>query len=589
MGRLCAALIVIIVSLTASADTGELNRGEALHREFVPGPFDIAEAEFLRSDSATPPTGGTWRHVVLPHLWPRVGDGPLFGWYRFRLPDAPYRFQAAVYLWRFSMNAAVWMNDEFLGDGGRFSEPVARNWNRPFLFLIPKSAWHTSENYLYIRLAVYPGWGNLPPIVVGPYDELRRDYEQRFTWQITFSQATFFVSLVTALVAFTLWMADRASPVYGIFGLTCLAWSVFSLNLFIQEIPVSAHTWWWLVHSSVDWYGVTLTLFAHRLLGLQRVRLDRLFIMFATMATLYYGVIDLPTLSRYNSYVHLVTLCITAYLVAIAVLHLIRTFSIEAAALATCMAMVVLFGIHDLSLNAMVTATLWQSQFFLLQFAAPLLMVTMLVILSRRFIKALILKIDAEQEIRRERERIYSDIHDDVGSRLLSLVYSADSESQAQRARETLQEVRSIVSGGKAKGGRLDDVLERYRSELQQRCGAAGIELDWVESNSGIASVSDTLDYHLQRVLRELVSNVIKHAQTARLDVLVQGGPDTVQVVVRDYGTTTGDPRDYVQGTGISNILRRVMELGGSVTWRDAAPGCRVDLILPLPKRQGAA
>jgi hypothetical protein len=96
------------------------------------------------------------------------------GWYRFKLDEKQHEGKQALYLWRFSMNAAVWLNDEFLGDGGRFEEPIARNWNRPFLFLLPNSAWNEKDNYLYIKLAVYFGWGHLSPIINGPNADLRQ-------------------------------------------------------------------------------------------------------------------------------------------------------------------------------------------------------------------------------------------------------------------------------------------------------------------------------------------------------------------------------------------------------------------------------
>lgn len=39
-----------------------------------------------------------------------------------------------------------------------------------------------------------------------------------------------------------------------------------------------------------------------------------------------------------------------------------------------------------------------------------------------------------------ERERIYADLHDDIGAKLLSLVYQAEQPAQADLARSILQE-----------------------------------------------------------------------------------------------------------------------------------------------------
>ena len=57
------------------------------------------------------------------------------GWYRLELPaSGSKRERFSVYLARVNMNAAVYFNGDFVGDGGSFREPIARNWNRPLLF-----------------------------------------------------------------------------------------------------------------------------------------------------------------------------------------------------------------------------------------------------------------------------------------------------------------------------------------------------------------------------------------------------------------------------------------------------------------------
>ncbi|XOV89106.1 MAG: ATP-binding protein [Pseudomonadota bacterium] len=584
--NLCSLLILLLMPGAGScAVAGDgLNRDDSLHDRYVAGQYDRTLAEFQQSDAMTPPVNGPWTAVKLPHLWPREVPGVLSGWYRFELPDEPYEVQSAVYLWRFSMNAAVWLNDQFLGDGGRFTEPMARNWNRPMLFLLPASAWQPEDNFLYVKLAVYPGWGHLPPIVIGPYEKLRPDYDKRFRWQISFSEATWFISLITALVALTFWSIDRGSSIYGIFGLTCLAWSLYSLNNFIQEIPVSAKTWWWAVHSSVDWYGILLALFGHRLMNVRARLLERVFLAFGILATLFYAVVELSTLSRYNSLIHLVTMAIVVYVVCQCAYRLWRSPDIETGAFAFCMGVIMAFGIHDLSMNAMVTVSLWQNQFFWLHFSAPILMITMLVMLSRRYVLALRTRLVAEQQIRSERERIFADVHDDVGSKVLSLVYAAESETQANMAREALRDIRSIVSGATLEGGRFLDLLDEWHAEVQERCELAEFTLQWQVIGEQEAVVSDSFHYHLKRIFRELVTNALKHAAARQLEIVIRLEPALLRVSVRDFGNGTRTPARLEPGSGMSSVQRRVTDLGGEVTWRDAAPGCRVSLSIPWEK-----
>tara|TARA_R110002072_G_scaffold1780_11_gene14872 strand:+ start:4679 stop:6415 length:1737 start_codon:yes stop_codon:yes gene_type:complete len=555
-------------------------QAEQLSDRYQGGPYDRVDADFVLSTTDTPPINADWQPIRLPHLWKQADLDGRVGWYRFSLSDQPGDVQQAVYLWRFSMNIAVWINGDFLGDGGRFSEPVARNWNRPFFFRLPQSAWHEGQNYLYVKLMTYPNWGNLTPLLIGPASELLPLYKQRFFWQILMSQATFYISIITALVAFSLLAADRSSALYGWFGLSCLAWGMYSINLYIQEIPVSAKLWWSLVHSAVDWYGVTLALFAHRLMNIRVPALDRTLLAYGAFATLTYLSVDLNQLSRLNSYFHFITLCIVAYLLVISLWQTIKTRQVHTMALAFCMAIVAGFGAHDFSMNAMINPALWQHQFFWLQFSAPILMLTMLVILAYRFVMSFREQVNAEQRVRIERERIYSDIHDDVGSRVLSLVYSAETDAHADLAREALREIRAIVAGGSSTGGSIVTILKPIEAEARERFSSASIEMTWaLDLSDERIHINDTFQYHLQRILRELVSNTIKHAHSKRVDISVQATEANIVISFRDYGCGFDAPQS---GTGIGGVSRRVADLKGIVEWQSATPGCCVNLQLPF-------
>jgi hypothetical protein len=100
--------------------------------------FDAAQ--FVLEDATVPPADtAPWKAQPLPDNWnllrPGVGGN---GWYRirFELPDERGELQA-IYVRKLSMNAAFYVNGSFVGSGGSFDEPVARNWNRPQFVTIP--------------------------------------------------------------------------------------------------------------------------------------------------------------------------------------------------------------------------------------------------------------------------------------------------------------------------------------------------------------------------------------------------------------------------------------------------------------------
>lgn len=123
-----------------------------------------------------------WEEVALPDRWninhPATGG---FIWYRLSLPigsapTEPY----AIYVPRVNMNLALYLNGQLIGDGGRFSEPVARNWNRALLFNVPASLLRPGENLIHLRVFGYRNSNSgLSEIMAGPASALAPHYERR--------------------------------------------------------------------------------------------------------------------------------------------------------------------------------------------------------------------------------------------------------------------------------------------------------------------------------------------------------------------------------------------------------------------------
>jgi hypothetical protein len=84
-----------------------------------------------------------------------------------------------------------------------------------------------------------------------------------------------------------------------------------------------------------------------------------------------------------------------------------------------------------------------------------------------------------DQFTERERKRIASDLHDDLGAKLLTIVHTADATRVPQLAREALEEMRLSVRGLAGRPVRLDDALADWRAEIIGRLTQAKIETLW--------------------------------------------------------------------------------------------------------------
>ncbi len=75
----------------------------------------------------------------------------------------------------------------------------------------------------------------------------------------------------------------------------------------------------------------------------------------------------------------------------------------------------------------------------------------------------------------------------------------------------------------------------------------------------------------LTRVLRELVSNALYHAQATRVDVSLTLTQRQLRLAVGDDGNGR-EPQTWSHGLGLGGVRKRVKLLGGEVHWRENSP-----------------
>lgn len=187
-----------------------------------------------------------------------------------------------------------------------------------------------------------------------------------------------------------------------------------------------------------------------------------------------------------------------------------------------------------------------------------------------------------EQATTLERERIYSDLHDDLGAKLLSMVYRAESPVQADLARAILQDLRDVVTRSRGTPGTLGDVLADIRAEAMQRLTDVGIGLDWDESGDLPDPLLDTGHaLHLHRIVREAISNTIRHAQARHLRIRVRARDGELLLELTDDGS--GVSSEVLLGSGMRNMRTRAEELDGRIDWVEGTQGgAKVLLRMPL-------
>ncbi|RZI79207.1 MAG: histidine kinase [Rubrivivax sp.] len=176
-----------------------------------------------------------------------------------------------------------------------------------------------------------------------------------------------------------------------------------------------------------------------------------------------------------------------------------------------------------------------------------------------------------EQGRSEERVRIAQDLHDDIGARLLTLMYQAPNAAIEEYIRHTLQDLKTLTRGLAAQSHGLSEAAGEWKRDLSQRLGLAHCELNWHMTLDCDLTLSMVQWSALTRIMRELVNNTISHAKASKVQVQLVLANDRLSLTVTDNGVGRA-PETWSHGLGLGGVRKRVKQLNGTVRWSEADP-----------------
>ena len=185
-----------------------------------------------------------------------------------------------------------------------------------------------------------------------------------------------------------------------------------------------------------------------------------------------------------------------------------------------------------------------------------------------------------EQGRSEERLRIAQDLHDDIGARLLTLMYQAPNPDIEDYIRHTLQDLKTLTRGLSVQGHTLADAASEWKRDISHRLAAARAELDWSATFDQNVELTVVQWSALTRILRELVNNTISHAKAKRVSIHIQLKDDRLTMHVQDNGVGR-QPEHWSHGLGLGGVRKRTKQLGGTVAWSEVDPiGIACDVVV---------
>lgn len=194
------------------------------------------------------------------------------------------------------------------------------------------------------------------------------------------------------------------------------------------------------------------------------------------------------------------------------------------------------------------------------------------------------------------RNQISADLHDEVSATLSSISFFAQAIESGKRPDQN-QRFLSLIrdSAGDAKE-KISDIVWAINPENDdwpsffarcRRFAADVLESRGIKASLQIDSTyTGTLNMHLRQhiwmIFKEIITNVVRHAEAGRVDVIMAVKSGTLTLVVQDDGKGLAD-KEKSDGNGLRNIRKRGQKIGAKISLEsEQGRGTRWKLEIPV-------
>jgi two-component system, NarL family, sensor histidine kinase UhpB len=559
--------------------------------------------------------------VALPDNWadtrPRHDGGV---WYRMtidRPADLPQEELLALYIERVCSNAEVFLNGHLIFSGGRMDEPYTRNCYTPQLVTLPAALLKSTANLLDVRVqghalgrvAARQRAGGLSALQIGPQSVLSGEYHRRLFWNVRAVQlASIVLAVIGALMAVLGWLHRREAH-YGYFGWLALGLALMSSRVWVHDLPLDNGLVELLICTGFAVVAGLGVQFFLSYAGLRSREIERALLAQCVLVPIALALVGPGRI----------------FAVASLWYALLAGEGLAAMALFLHVAwrerrgdfwpmVVILSGLGSLVLIEMAVQhdMLAPPQWPLFHIAVPLMLIAIGMRLLQVYARAVqaaeasrstmetrvqeitaeiernfaqLAELRVEQVTEKERKRIAGDLHDDLGAKLLTIVHTSESERISTLAREALEEMRLSVRGLTGKPMKLADALADWRAETVSRLGQANVDIDWRSPAEEVEQLLPARSFvQTTRILREAVSNIIKHSGASHCKVRCAVHENQFGLNIQDNGK--GIPMELDgkldRGHGMSSMKHRAKQMQGQCLV-ESGPGYGTVIRLTLP------
>ncbi|WP_264522358.1 sensor histidine kinase [Flavobacterium sp. N1994] len=213
-------------------------------------------------------------------------------------------------------------------------------------------------------------------------------------------------------------------------------------------------------------------------------------------------------------------------------------------------------------------------------------------------LKSAIAKIETQNKLQEQRIQISRDLHDNIGSQLTFIISSVDNikyafelqnskldnklSSISSFAKSTIIELRDTIWAMNHSEISFEDLQTRIHNFIDK---AKEVKQDihfnfFIETTLKELKFTSIEGMNIYRTIQEAINNSLKYAEAKNISIQVRKEGDNIQITLQDDGKGF-DKNNVEEGYGLTNMQKRITEIGGNFTIQSDVNGTEIILLLP--------
>jgi signal transduction histidine kinase len=564
--------------------------------------FTQAELAFVDSETI-PVTGWEYHSIPAPILTEHLKlreKGAMTLWARMEFDRAALtQSSLSFYTINTRERFILYLNGVEVSRTFARKDDTVMGWNRPYRIPLPDSLLKQGTNQIMMRIDSGIHWHvGIGTVMVGPSAEMENLRSYAYFWRIRAVEIANGVALAGSTYALLLWLLGWRDKLLLIVGLSGAIWFMRNLHFIVERPPLDPILFR-EISQYLIYFVVALTFsFCAEFFDIKhKARFNLLQYSFAVSICILRYVLVNNGIS--DVICNLLVLASGLTILYISASAFLKSRSINHGLILIAIASVIAFSAHDIGRTTNVLA--WDGLGFYLQpFSGFVMAWAFFLSIGRRYVQSIedaanmnvalegrvanvMQELEKSEQVRREleilaavegeRERLMREMHDGIGSNLVTALAVAEQQKQPSTTIQTLKraisDLKITVDSLEPVDGDLVALLANLRHRMEGDLADAGLETVWtIEPCREIPWLDATNALHALRIFQEAIGNVISHARATEMQIGCceesRNGVEGLVAFVSDNGVGF-DVSGKTQGKGVANIKSRTQSLQGQL------------------------